>query len=292
MKRQKLLLSAFAGLWVLAGCSSEAEPTGQVVATVDGVEITQTELNAELAGIKGRNATEQAALQRAALQNIVNRTLLTQAATEQELDKSPEGAITKRRAEQMALIALLEKSITARTPAVSTEEAQEFVTENPTLFDQRRIFLVEQIAVNANSPKLLKDLEPLNTMPEVQAYLTSMKLNSQLSFGVIDALQTDPAITRQIMALAPDTVFVLPQGETIRINRVRDTQVVPVSGSDAINIAKEILANQRRQQLLVNSVNGILEKGKTKVKYSAAFKPPAAPAGSKAPADKGGAPKE
>lgn len=289
MKRHNLLLSALASVAVLTGCSSEAEPTGQVVATVDGVEITQTELNAELAGIKGRNATEQAALQRAALQNIVNRTLLTQAATEQELDKSPDGAITKRRAEQMALISLLEKSITAQTPAVSTEEAQEFVTENPTLFDQRRIFLVEQIAVNANSPKLLKDLEPLNTMPEVQAYLTSMKLNSQLSFGVIDALQTDPAITRQIMALAPDAVFVLPQGETIRINRIRDTQVVPVSGSDAINIAKEILANQRRQQLLVNAINGILEQGKSKVKYSAAFKPPEAPA-TKAPAAKSVAP--
>lgn len=291
MKRHNLLLSALASVAVLTGCSSEAEPTGQVVATVDGVEITQTELNAELAGIKGRNATEQAALQRAALQNIVNRTLLTQAATEQELDKSPDGAITKRRAEQMALISLLEKSITAQTPAVSTEEAQEFVTENPTLFDQRRIFLVEQIAVNANSPKLLKDLEPLNTMPEVQVYLTSMKLNSQLSFGVIDALQTDPAITRQIMALAPDAVFVLPQGETIRINRIRDTQVVPVSGSDAINIAKEILANQRRQQLLVNAINGILEQGKAKVKYSAAFKPPEAPA-AKAPAAKSVAPDE
>lgn len=285
MKRHALFAAAaLVSLSALAGCSSDAEPTGQVVATVDGVEITQSDLNAELAGIKGRNAAEQAAIQRGALQNIINRTLLTQAAVAQDLDKSPEGAMTKRRAEQMAMIALLEKSVTAKTPAISDEEASEFVAENPILFDQRRIFLVEQIAVNANSPKLLKDLEPLNTMPEVQAYLTAMKLNSQLSFGVIDALQTDPAVTKQILALAPDAVFVLPQGETVRINRIRDSQIVPVSGKDAIGVAKEILVNQRRQQQLANAVNGILEQGKGKVQYSAAFKPVAAPAAKQAAA--------
>ena len=285
MKRQNLFVAAAAiSLLALAGCSSDAEPTGQVVATVDGVEITQTELNNELGGLKGRNAAEQDALQRGALQNIINRTLLTQAAVERELDKSPEGVLTKKRAEQMAMIAMFEKSVTANTPPVSTEEATEFVSENPLLFDQRRIFLVEQIAVNSNTPKLLKDLEPLKTMPEVQAYLASMKLNSQLSFGVIDALQTDPAITRQIVALAPDAVFVLPQGDNVRINRIRDTQLVPVSGDDAVAIAKEILANQRRQQQLANAVNGVLAQGKDKVKYSAAFKPQAAPAAKKAAA--------
>lgn len=285
MKRHNLFAAAaMASLLVLAGCSSDAEPTGQVVATVDGVEITQTELNAELGGMKGRNASEQDALQRAALQNIINRTLLVQAASEQKLDQSPDGVLTKRRAEQMALISLLEKSVTAKTPEISSEEATEFVSENPLLFDQRRIFLVEQIAVNSNSPKLLKDLEPLNTMAEVQAYLTSVKLNSQLSFGVIDALQTDPAVTRQIVGLAPDAVFVLPQGDSVRINRIRDAQLVPVSGSDAIAIAKEILANQRRQQQLANAVNGILEKGQGKIQYSAAFKPVAAVPAKKAPA--------
>lgn len=267
---------------VLAGCSSDDVPTGQVVATVDGTEITQTELNAELGGVKGRNAAEQQAIERSVLEGMVNRTLLAKAAAEQELDKTPEGAITKRRAEQMAMIALLEKSITSKSPSVSTDEANEFVSENPELFDQRRIFLVEQIAVNANTPKLLKDLEPLNTMTEIQAYLASVKLPSQMSFGVIDALQTDPSVTKQIIALAPDAVFVLPQGDSIRINRIRDTQVVPVSGENAVALAKEILGNQRRQQQLGNAINGILTNGKDKVKYSAAFKP-AAPAKKAAP---------
>jgi EpsD family peptidyl-prolyl cis-trans isomerase len=274
--------TSLALLPVLAACSSDDVPTGQVVATVDGTEITQTELNAELGGVKGRNAAEQQAIERSVLEGMVNRTLLAKAAAEQELDKTPDGALTKRRAEQMAMIALLEKSITAKAPAVSSDEAKEFVAENPELFDQRRIFLVEQIAVNANSPKLLKDLEPLNTMTEIQAYLTSVKLPSQMSFGVIDALQTDPSVTKQIVALAPDAVFVLPQGDSIRINRIRDTQVVPVTGDNAVALAKEILGNQRRQQQLGNAINGILANGKDKVKYSAAFKP-AAPAKKAAP---------
>jgi len=286
MKRHFPLASvALISFALLSACSSDAEPAGQVVATVDGVEITQSELNAELGGIRGRNAEEQKALQSAALQGIVNRTLLANAAASQELDKSPEGAMTKRRAEQMALISLLEKSVVATTPTISPEEATEFVEENPGLFEQRRIFLVEQIAVNANSPKLLKDLEPLNTMAEVQAYLTSLKLPSQMSFGVIDALQTDPEVTRQITALEPNAVFVLPQGDTIRINRIRETQIVPITGDDAVSVAKEILSNQRRQQLLNSSISTLLEKGKAKVKYNAAFKPAAPPTKKAVPAE-------
>lgn len=278
MLRQLLLAATAVAALSMSACSSDAEPTGQVVATVDGVEITQSELNAEIGGMRGRNADEQKLIERAALQNIISRSLLAGAARERELDKSPDGAMTRKRAEQMALIALLEKSVVAQTPSVSDEEVDDFIAENPQLFDQRRIFLVEQIAVNSNTPKLLKDLEPLTTMAEVQAYLASVKLPGQLSFGVIDALQTDPAITKQIIALAPDAVFVLPQGDSLRINRIRDTQMVPVTGNDAKGIAKQILIGQRRQQQLASTVQNILKSGQAKVKYGEAFKPTPAPA--------------
>lgn len=284
MLRQIMLAATAVAAISMAGCSSDAEPVGQVVATVDGVEITQSELNSEIGGMRGRNADEQKLIERAALQNIINRNLLADAARERELDKSPEGAMTQKRAEHMALIALLEKSVVSQTPTVSTEEANDFIAEYPQLFGQRKIFLVEQVAVPNNTPKLLKDLEPLNTMPEVQAYLESVKLPSQLSFGVIDALQTDPSITKQIAALAPDAVFVLPQGDSVRINRIRDTQLVPVTGNDAIAIAKQILTNQRRQQQLSDAVQNILKAGQAKVKYGEAFKPTPAPAAKK-PAD-------
>ncbi|NJS13569.1 MAG: hypothetical protein HC788_01890 [Sphingopyxis sp.] len=272
-------------IMALGACSSNDTPTGQVVATVDGVEITQSELNTEIAGMKGRNADEQKALERAALEGIVNRTILANAAIVQGLDKTPDGAMTKRRADQLALISLLEKSVAGKTPQVSNEEADEFVSANPSLFDQRRIFLVDQIAVSANTPKLLKDLEPLNTMAEVQAYLTSVNLQSQQSFGVIDALQTDPNVTQQILALAPDAVFILPQGDSIRINRIRDVQTAPVTGDNARLLAKEILVNQRRQQQLTSAFGNLVKAGQKKVLYSDAFKPKAAPVKKAAPAE-------
>ena len=145
MSRFTTIAAAVLAVLPVAACSSDEAPTGQVVATVDGVEITQTQLNAEIGGMRGRNATEQKLIERSALQNIINRTLLTAAARERELDKSPDGSMTKQRAEQMAMMALLEKSVAGKTPAVSAEEANDFVAEHPELFEQRRIFLVEQM---------------------------------------------------------------------------------------------------------------------------------------------------
>ena len=272
MKRQFAIATFIVGL--LGGCSSDVDPQGQVVATVDGVEITQTELNAELGGMVGANADEQKALEAGVLQNIVNRVLLAKAASMQELDKTPDGAFAKLRAEQAALISLLEKSLLKQTPTASKEGAAQFVAENPVLFDQRRIFLVEQVVVPNRSPKLVKDLKPLETMAEVQSYLSTNSLPNQLTYGVIDALQVDPAITRQIIALAPNAVFILPQGDSLRINRIRETQIVPITGTDAVSVAEELLNNARRQQQLNSAVSSILEAGRTKVRYNPAFKPP------------------
>jgi hypothetical protein len=57
---------------------------------------------------------------------------------------------------------------------------------------------------------------------------------------------------------------------------------VPVAGDAALQIAREILINQRRQQQLSNAFAEIVQKGQATVKYSEAFKPKAAPAAKKA----------
>ena len=59
---------------VLHGC--DKEPTGQVVAVVNGEEITQQELNAEIAELPNPPAGDKKAVQRQMLQQIINRRLM------------------------------------------------------------------------------------------------------------------------------------------------------------------------------------------------------------------------
>ena len=72
-------------------------------------------------------------------------------------------------------------------------------------------------------------------------------------------------------------VALLPEGQVTRINRLRETRIAPVGGDDAIRLAQQTLQSQRLNELLERQVGEIVGKNMSKVKYNAAFQPPAQP---------------
>lgn len=270
MKRLSTLLT-LTGLAVLTGCSQTSEPAGQVVATVDGEEITASQLDAELGDVRVASPEQQKELRRIALQQIINRYLLAKAAEDQNLADSPSGAMAKRKAEQIAYINLLQQSVTRSVPKVSDDEARQFVLDNPDLFDRRKIFLVEQILVPTPPVSIVAELKPLNTLPEVQAVLAKYSLPTRASIGVIDGLMMEPGAVRQIAELAANTVFILPKNEDLTINLIRETRIEPVTGEQAVRIAKEILQNARATTQINGTIASVLRDGAAKVRYNKAM---------------------
>ena len=288
-----LLKMALAGVTVLSvsACGGGgSDPVGQVAATVDGEEITVAELNQELGGITSSDPEAQKQLRQAALQAIVNRTLVANAAQDQGLTDTPDGAVARRKAQQLADVALLEAKIRKGVPQPSDEEARQFVDDNPFLFTNRKVYIVDQIVVPQVPRNLTAQLEPLNTMDQVRAALTRLNIRSNETVGVIDALQTAPDAARQISNLPAGEVFIVPAGNTLRINRIREAQSQPVTGPDALRVAKELLVARRVQGQLDATFQEIQEAGKSKVRYNSEFAPaePAAKKPAGAPASKGG----
>lgn len=263
-----LMLSSFS---VLIGCDKDSAPAGQVVATVDGEEITASQLDAELGEVRAGSPEEQKELRRIALQQIINRYLLANRAKDQNLADSPAGAMVKQKAEQIAYINLLQQSVTRSVPDVSDDEAKQFVLDNPDLFDRRKIFLVEQILVPTPPAALITELEPLNTLPQVQAVLDKYDLPTRSSVGVIDSLVMKPDVVRQIASLAPGMVFIMPNDNGVTINQIRETRVEPVSGEEANLIAKDILQNARASTQINSTISKVLRDGATKVRYNKAM---------------------
>src|SRR5438128_6450086 len=77
---------------------------GQVVATVNGDEITAIELRQELGNFASRDPKIMKAAQQRALQGIILRKLMVQQAKEQKLDKSPDYAVQVQRGEANLLV--------------------------------------------------------------------------------------------------------------------------------------------------------------------------------------------
>ena len=273
-------LFLFAAPLALAACGgNDAAPTGQVVANVNGEEITTTDLDAELSGATAPTAEGQKNLQRMALENIINRTILAQAAEAEGLGKGPEFAVIERKAKQAALVERLQRKVGDAIPKPANEEIDNFIAENPSMFSNRRVFVVDQIIVPQANRELAKALEPAKTMADAKAVLQQRNIQVNETVGVIDSLTIPPQAAQQIAALPPEEVFIIPSGAGMRINHVRSSQVDPIGGEQAKNIARELLTRQRTQTAMQGSLAERIKAGRTKVKYNDAFAPPKAPAG-------------
>lgn len=282
-KRLLLLAAPLA----LAACGDKsAAPTGQVAANVNGEEITTTDIDSELAGATAPTPEAQKNLQRMALENIINRTILAQAAEKDGLAKGPEFAVIERKARQLALVELLQRNAGKSLPQPTAEEIDSFISQNPAMFSQRKVFVVDQIIVTQGNQELLKALQPVKTMAEAQAVLARFNIKGNNSVGVIDSLTIPPEAAKQLGALPPDEVFIIPSNGALRINHVRSSQVDPISGDQAKAIAKEMLTRQRGQSAVQNALAERVKAGRTGVKYNDAFAPPkdAAAAAPAAPA--------
>jgi hypothetical protein len=92
---------------VASGCDSGSTPkapTGQVVATVDGEEITVRQLQAELSRAVAVPPAQQKEQRRAALNFIVERTVLADEARKEGIDKDPEFVLLNQRATDTLLV--------------------------------------------------------------------------------------------------------------------------------------------------------------------------------------------
>jgi EpsD family peptidyl-prolyl cis-trans isomerase len=264
----------------LAGChlpgfGDKKPPTGQVIAKIDGREITLRELNAEIGDQTFSDPKARKRAEQQALSNIVARVILADDARKQGIDKTPEFAIAKSRAVDDALVEALQRKIAADIPQPTRAEAQEFVNTNVDIFSQRKVFEVDQIRMpRPSDPAILKSLEPLKTMEQVEDVLKAAKIPYQRSSGTLDSVGADPRTVQQILKLPPNEVFVIPGTNGLLVNQIRDTKVVPFTGEQAVDYAMKYIARDRTQESIRKSFNQTVMTALPTVQFNKDYAPP------------------
>jgi EpsD family peptidyl-prolyl cis-trans isomerase len=249
-------------------------PTGQVVATIGNQEITLRQLQAELANVAITDPQQLKTAEQRALQLIITRTLMANAARGQGLDKNPDFALQRQRAIDAILADDLQAKVAASVPAPSQDEIQRFVSNNPDMFAQRKVWDVDQIRLAIpDNPNVLRPLAPLNTLQDVQAYLSSQHIDFNRSDSTVDAASLDPAVVAQIVKLPADTVFVIPAGRYVLVNQIKDTRVVPMKTDLTSKYAAQLLRSQHVQAAVRQEMQTVVGDGMKTVQYSPAFRP-------------------
>lgn len=260
-----------ASLMLLSGC--EKKVGGQVVAVVDGQEVTQGELNAELNGQAIPPGADRKAVMTQLVQQIVNRKLLVGKAKEQGLDKAPAYLAQVQRAQDTVLINMLATNVGKTIAVPDAAAADRFMAQNPSLFAGRKLYQLEQIAFRATPDKALEaKLKPAKTMEAVEAVLKDSGIVFQRGTSQLDTAAIAPAIAQRLAALPPGEPFVVPQNGQIVVSVIRAAQANPLPVQQARPAAIELLRRQAVEQAMRKQVDQARDSAK--ITYAPEVTPP------------------
>jgi peptidyl-prolyl cis-trans isomerase C len=265
----------------LAGCSKK--PTDQVVAIVNGEEISLPELNAELGNAQVPAGVDKKMVQQQLLQRLVDRRLLAQAAKEQGLDRDPAFIVEQRRVNESLLVEKLAKRTNDTIPVPTAADIDKFIAGNPSLFAGRQLYSVDQIAfATPADPTQLKALEPAKTMAEVAGVLQQLGIKFQRANRVVDSATVPPEQMQKITSLPKGEPFVVPSNGQVTVNVIVGGKAEPLPETQSRAMAVRAL----RSQSLAKLGEARLKEARTKAKidYQTGFAPPAKPGAPAAPA--------
>jgi len=282
--RTLFLLAAAAVALAACGDKTPDAPTGQVVAILDGQEITVLEVNAELQGTPiPPNMTRRDA-EKVALNNIITRRMLSKAAEERELTKKPDFLMQERRTAEQLRVQALARDIATKVAAPTRDEADKFINENPWMFRDRKFFILDQIQFLRPDTMQKLGFESAKTMAEIEAILNTNKIAFRRQPASLDALGANPNFIREVTKVLdknPQELFMFasrPQGApapVVLVNQVKDTRLQPFVGDEARTYAINFLRNERTQAALGAEVEKQQKAAKAKTTFQAGWEPPA-----------------
>jgi peptidyl-prolyl cis-trans isomerase C len=254
---------------------------GQVIASVDGDDITIYELSTELQGVNLPSGDARKPIEQAALQRIIERKILADIARKRKLDKTPQYLLQSRRADDLLLANLLQGDVATKIPDPSSEDVEKFIADHPATFGQRKLIILDQIQfpMPTDRKELLK-YQPLKTLDEIQQKLDESNIEYRRAPTSIDTLQLPIQMAKSILALPPEEVFVAPGNGVLTANHIIEIRNTPFIGPDAMKAAREMLRKQRAGEKVRSELDPLLAEAKGKISYQPGYAPSKAPAAS------------
>jgi peptidyl-prolyl cis-trans isomerase C len=262
------------GIVLLASAltACQKHPAGQVVAIVNGQEITAQELVAE-AQAAGIDADfSQKSIISKLLQRVINRDLLADYAKQSGLDRSPEYVLRRQQLAQTLLADLAARKIAGGSTLPPKNEVDAYIVAHPMFFAQRQRLALNQVTfpTPANS-ETLKSIIELQKIDDVVAKLASLNIQYTTGNVTMDTASVDPNIARQVLALKDGEVFDLSTGGKTYISVITARTTAAGEPTTWPTVATNAIRVEKLTKAVGNSLKDIRDKAT--IEYNPQFKP-------------------
>ncbi len=258
---------------VLHGCGDkkegEEQKATQVAAKVGGDEITVHQLNFELARLGG-NLTPEQSKQAAnrVLRGLVDQQLLMQKAIADKLDRDPKVVQTLEAARRQILVQAYVEKVTAAAAKPSEAEIKAYFDQHPELFSERRIYRLQELAVQVTPENVAQVSEKLAGVRNLNEFVEWLKANNIPARGtqsVKAAEQLPLELLPRLHALKDGQALTLSGNNTLNIVYLAGSQTQPVTLQQATPMIERYLLNAKKRELAEQELKRLRDA--TKVEY-------------------------
>lgn len=263
-ERRLLLLAAF------LGSCTPAAPSGQVVARVDGEEITRRDLQVELQSSGAPVDVDLESVQAGLLDQVITRKLLAAEARRTGVDRTATYLAAMRRDREVLLVDALERRAYAISRVPTKADIERFLAENGKAFDLRRTIVVDRIEAAAPDVALSR-IEAAASNDEVADLLKAHGQSIRRMQVALDTLEAPAAVIAALEARPPGRPGASYSDGVLRSDAVVSVQPMPVPAEDRAPLAKAMMQRGQVDVWMARDIKRL--RAEARIDYQKGFDP-------------------
>jgi EpsD family peptidyl-prolyl cis-trans isomerase len=237
----------------------------QVVASVNGREVTLIELRMEMARL-GLNPNEPYA-EGKALKSLTDRVLIAEEARKAKMDKRPEALWRMEAAKEQAL-AEMYMGIVSQPAEPTQEDVETFILDNPTLFTAAKKYTFSVLDLEAGDFDL-EVMTPLfdetSDFTKLEAYMKGQDIPYTISSAVRESSSFPEQIRLQLAEYTLGDNIVLQGDQQVSILKIINVSNAAITVLEGIPVARQLLKQEESRQRVENKLNELRGDARIKI---------------------------
>ena len=286
LARRWIPLAVLATAAVLVGCGEKKDKAAsQTAAKVNKDEITVHQINFMLQQQRNLRPEQTEVASKQILDRLVEQQLALQKVDELKLDRDPRVVQQLEAARREILARAYVEKVGEAAPKPTAEEIKKYYDDKPELFRERRVYSIQEIAIEARPDQVQELRDQLGTAKSINEFVDYLKA-AGLRFSGNQAVRSAeqlPFNTLDAMSKRKDgQAMVVPSPTGVQVIVLAGSRVQPASEEQSRPAIEQYLLNERKRKLVEEDMKALRAAAKIefvgKFAQSAASAPAAAPA--------------
>jgi EpsD family peptidyl-prolyl cis-trans isomerase len=269
--RLPLWLAAAAAVFLAAGCGEKKKERveTQVAASVDGHDITVAQINLVLQQQRNLRPEQADAASRQVLERLIDQSLAVKQA---ELDREPRVRQLIEAATREIVARAYAEKVGEKAVRPTPEEVSAYYRSKPALFAERRIYTIQELAIEARPDQMPVLRERLESSKSIGEFVDHLKANDFRFAGnqAVRAAEQLPSNVLDSLSKLNDGQATIHQGANgVLVTVLAGSRSQPVSEAQARSAIELYLLNERKRKLVEGEIKSL--RGSAKVDYQGRF---------------------